>query len=221
MPSLPANVVSDALSGGPNQLSTLLAGFGIIPPQWGIFSSDGAAVVTADTVMAVEFRQDWQVSDYPQESGGFQSYDKVSTPFDAKVMFASGGSLSNRQQLLRSIAAIAGDLNLYDVVTPEATYLSCNVNHYDYRRADGKAGVIEATVHLVQINVTGQGALGTTAQPGGAPTITDAQAPSGNSTVNGGQVQPTAPTPQQQAAVEDGVGFEITEPQGPLSGGGA
>jgi hypothetical protein len=205
MVALPANVVSDALSGGPNQLTTLLAGFGIIPPQWGIFNSKGSAVVTADTVVAVEYRQDWQVSDYPQESGAFQSYDKVSTPFEAKVMFASGGSVSNRKQLLASIKSIAGDLNLYDVVTPEVTYLNCNVVHYDYRRADGKAGMIEVTVHLLQIVVTGQAALSGTNQPGSTPNVTDAQNPGGNSVVNGGQVQPTSPTTGQQIAVNSAI----------------
>ena len=206
---LPANVISDALSGGPNLITRTLSGLGILPPSWGIFNQGGSAVVVADSVSGVEYRQDWQVSDYPQENGGFQSYDKVATPFDARVSFVSGGSLANRQQLLKSVSNIAGDLNLYDVVTPEATYLSCNVVHYEYRRTDGKAGLIEVRVHLLQIRVTGQGSLSAMQQSGASgtatPTVQNAADPSGNSTVNLGQVQATSPTTGQQIAVNSAI----------------
>lgn len=202
--TLPANVLSDAFSGGPNIITTELAGYGILPPQWGIFDSRGNAVVVADNVMSLEFRQDWQVSDYPQERGAFQSYDKVGSPFEARVVFASGGSLANRRRLLSSIKAIAGDLRLYDVVTPEETFVSCNIVHYDYRRADGRAGVIEVTVHLLEVRVTGQGSLSSTPQANAGsttPTLTDTKNPDGASTVNGGQVQTTVTDSGHQSEI--------------------
>jgi hypothetical protein len=191
---IPANIISSAAGGGPNIVTQTLAGLGILPPQWGVFDSkSGKAVVVADTVTALEYRKDWSVSDYIQERGAFTSYNKVASPFDARVMFASGGSLSNRQALLKSVKAIAGDLKLYDIVTPEETYLKCNVTHVDYRRANGKAGSIELSLHLIEIRETDEAGLSNTKQPGGT------------ADVNGGQVQPTSPTTGQKIAVDSAL----------------
>lgn len=156
-------------------------------------------MINFDSVTGVEYRQDWFVADAPQERGAFTSYDKVGTPFEVRVTFVSGGSLSNRQALLRTIKRIAGDLNLYDVVTPEETYLNCNVSHYGYRRAEGEAGLIEVTVHLVEIRDTGEAALSSTGQPeSSAPTAQ----PDGAQPQNGGQVQTTDTPVGQQAVVQ-------------------
>jgi len=178
MSIIPANIISDAFS-GQNALTTELAGYGLLPPQWGIFNASGTAVVTADQVKTFDYRKDWAISDYPQERGAFQSYNKVAEPGEVKVEFLSGGSLSNRIALLNSIDAIAGDLNLYDVVTPEKTYISYNVSHVEYRRADGVSGLLKVGVHLTQIRIATATTLSNTAQP------------SGNATVNNGQVQAT------------------------------
>lgn len=196
---LPANVISDSLS-GQNAVTQTLAGLGILPPQWGIFSLAGASVIAADTVVDVEYRQDWAVADAPQERGAFTSYDKVASPFDARLAFAAGGSLANRRAFLRSIKKIAGDLNLYDVVTPEETYLNCNVSHYDYRRADGAAGIVKVSVHLVEIRETGEAALSNTAQPDGA------------GQKDGGQVQTTDTPAQHQVTVAEAVGAGANNP---------
>jgi hypothetical protein len=80
--------------------------------QWGIFLG-GAPVIVADTVIGFDYRQQWALSDYPVERGGFETYDKVATPFDGRLRFAAGGSAANRAALLASLEAIAGDLNLY------------------------------------------------------------------------------------------------------------
>lgn len=194
MVGLLANV-TDVFQGGPNLVTQQLAGLGIIPPLWGIFSSGGSAVVKADNVIAFEYKQDWNVADAPQEQGAFMSYDKVNTPFTARVTFSAGGGFSNRQALLKSVAAISGDLNLYDVVTPEATYTSCNVIHYDYRRtADHGANLIEVTVWLTQI-ITDVGATSSSTP----------STPSGSTNTDGGTVQPTAidtSSPQAQTVIQ-------------------
>lgn len=183
-----ANVVSDALSGN-NIITQELAELGILPPQWGIFeSSSSSPVIIADSVLAFEFKKDWVVADYPLEEGAFESYDKVETPFDARFTFFSGGSLANRQQLIDSIESIAGDMNLYDIVTPEKTYPNCNIQHYDYRRVHGAAGLIQITVWVIQIRETAEGELATAS-------------PNGAQTTNTGQVQTSDPSPQQESVL--------------------
>lgn len=139
-------------------------------PVWGIYK-DGQSVVTADVVAAMGYKQDWSLLDYPVEEGGFESYNKVNTPFDVRVRFATGGGLSDRQALLNSIASIANTLDLYDVMTPEAIYQNCNVTHYDYeRRAEDGVGLLKVDVWLLEIRQTGevQNSNSNTKSPAGA-----------------------------------------------------
>lgn len=161
--------------------------------QWGIFDSGGKSVIKADTVAAIDYDQDWRIATFPIEAddktpGSFSSYDKVSTPFSALLRFASGGAVSNKAQLLSSIDAIAGDLKLYQVVTPEAIYINANIGRYRYSRTalDGK-GVLKVDVEVIQIRETTSTTVKSTAQPAGA----------GKS--SGGTKQPQAPTPAQQS----------------------
>lgn len=132
----------------------------VFGPQWGIFQG-GVPVITAESVIGFDFRNDWTISDYPVEGGIFESYDKVLQPFLAKVQFASGSSPTAREALLASIAAIAPTLTIVDVVTPEFTYSSANISHYDYRRKSSQGvGLVVVDVWLTQVIQQNTGVLG-------------------------------------------------------------
>jgi hypothetical protein len=153
------------------------------PPLWGVFLN-GLPVVTADTVTSFDYRQDWAVSDYPVERGGFESYDKVNQPFRTRIQFASGGSQANRQVLIDSIAAIGDALTLFDVVTPEEVYIGVNVDHYDYRRtASNGVGLVVVDVEFLEIR-----------EDGVTNTFQNAQVPSGFAPAPTGNVQSTDQT---------------------------
>ena len=161
-----------------DQVSQFSAVFG---PQWGIFLN-GAVVITAESVVGMEQRVEYTVSDYPIEGGVFESYDKVLVPFLAKVRFASGSSVEAREALLNSINAAVGTLSLYDVVTPEFTYSGCTISHYDYRReAEKGVGLIVIDVWLTQVIV--QNSTGLSAS--------QVQNPASADSSQGGLVQPT------------------------------
>jgi hypothetical protein len=176
LPQLPPGV--NVFSGAPLLIADALSL--IAPPnatpQWGIFQ-DGNPVVVADNVIAFSFKKSARISKYPQEQGAFASYNKVNAPFEPKVKFSTGGSVADKQAFISSIDAISGDLNLYDVVTPEVTYPSCNVIDYDYDRNHGNAGLLEIDVWLEQVVIAGASSFSNTASP------TDA------ARVNGGLVQ--------------------------------
>lgn len=140
-----------------------------IGPQWGIFL-DGAPAIVGDSVIAVDFRNEWRISDYPVERGSFASYDKVKVPFDIRVTFAVSGqgsllsqfipggpgwlNLQNRTATLATIAELAASLSLFDVVTPEVRHSSCAIAHYDYRRESRNgATLIHVDVWLVEIRI--------------------------------------------------------------------
>lgn len=163
-----------------------------LDPQWGIFL-DGEPVVIAETVGEFGYRQDWVVANYPLERGAFESYDKVSMPFESHVQFASGGSAEARAALLASIANIAGDTELYDVATPERVYTSVNVVSYDYRRrSDRGLGMIIVDVKVMEVRVT-------------ATSNFTKSAAAANAQVKG-QVQPTAATQTQIQQLTGGIG---------------
>lgn len=177
------------LSGITAMTADTIGSLGYVQPQWGIFLG-GSPVITADTVVSLDYKQEWIIADYPLEQGAFETYDKVALPFDARVRFIAGGSEAVRAALLASVAAIAGDLNLYDVVTPEVVYTSCNVRHYDYQRSSSRGlGMIMVDVWLQWVRV----------QVGGTSSGNTA-AVSGANQVNGGSVQSTAPTSAEASA---------------------
>lgn len=186
-------------------------------PQWGIFDATGAPVLAADSVLAVDFRKEWRVSDYPLEGGSFASYDRIEMPFDIRVTFAvsgagsllsslvPGGALLSllpgfsqaaaRTAVLTALATAAANppgatsLPVYSVVTPEVSYPSCSIVHYDYRReARGGATLIRIDVWLAEARI---------APP---PQFSQTTAASGADPVNTGPVQATPPTTPAAAA---------------------
>lgn len=173
--ALPALLFSDAL----NLFSSSLA------PQWGIFQG-GAPIVTADSVASFDYKKDWTIGNYPVERGAFASYDKVEMPFDVRFRFATGGSAGDRAALLSSIAAVAGTTDLYDAVTPEQTFSNISIRHYDYKRtAMNGVGLLVIDVWAEEIRQAASTGMDSTQQPSGADAV------------NGGTVQPTAPTSSQ------------------------
>lgn len=161
----------------------------------GTTSASGATpVVTADNVISFEYKQDWTVADFPIENGGFQSYNKVQNPFIARVRFSTGGSLTQRQALLNSIAAIAGTTQLFDVVTPEQIYTNVNVTHYDYKRtASEGAGLIQVDIWLAQVRINTM------------TTFSQTAAPSGANQINNGVVSPITPAPNPPAVTVESI----------------
>lgn len=126
-------------------------------PQWGIFTANGGTVAIPDSVITVDFRREWRISDYPVEQGGFQTYDKVSTPYDARVRLSCDGNATPRSLFLSQIDTAAQSLDLFTVATPDAIYTNMNIVHYDYRRArDSGVGILQVDVWLEEVRTTVQ-----------------------------------------------------------------
>lgn len=163
-------------------------GFGIVRAPWGIYQG-GSPVVLADNVVSFDYRQQWAVSDFPVERGGFESYNKVYIPYDARFRFTAGGSESNREALLSSIAAIAGLTTVYNIVTPEAIYPSATITHYDYTRTSNNGlGLMIVDVWTQEIRQTAARAMSSTSSA------------TSSSQVNGGAVQARTATSVQQSS---------------------
>lgn len=157
-----------------------------LTPQWGLYSF-GAPVIVADTVTAFGFRREWNISNYPIERGGFESFNRVDLPYAGRLQYVAG-TMAIRQALLASLEAATADGNLtkYDVVSPEIIYPSVNIQSYDYdRKAASGVGLLMIEVTVVQVREQNSGG-------------TSSKSPAGETTKPGGNVQPSdvpIPTP--------------------------
>ncbi len=160
--------------------------YGLLGARWGVYLG-GARVIQAESVIEVGYKNDYKVADYPIERGGFESYDKVASPYEIRMRFVSGGTELTRAALLQSCELALASLQVFDVVTPERTYSNANVSHMDYRRLNNDGlGLLIVDLTLVEVRLISAQAFTNTASPVGA------------GTVNGGTVQAGTPTPTQQ-----------------------
>ena len=131
---------------------------GLISPNdsvWGIFQG-GAPVVAFESVVAVDYRREFAISDYPVEQGAFESYDKVKLP-SATSTCAALRAASPRNELLTSIDAIIATTQLVDFVTPDAVYTSLTLSHEDYSRtAQRGLGLLQVEVWGLEVVQSGQ-----------------------------------------------------------------
>ena len=196
------------VSSGLSLLSADAVAIGInaLTPTWGLFQG-GASIVDAESVTGVEYRKESMIADYPMEQGAFATYNKVKMPFDVRLRFTSGTDTAARAALIASLAAIADDVNLYDVVTPETVYTNVNVAHQDYRRtARNGVGLLTVDVWCLQIQTPQTSPGSATAQPDGATPVpgggVTATAPSAseisqwNAAMSSGEIQPDFPVIQ-------------------------
>jgi hypothetical protein len=170
--------------------------------QWGLYSQDGLGPdITGDSVVAVDYRNEKRISNFPLEEGGFASYNKVAEPKDIRVTFTfggftnfgilgslnvlgSGGGDSARQSFLYDCEQAASSLGLYNVVTREITYGNMNVTHVDYRRtAKNGATLLTVDVWCEEVRIIA------------TATYSDAKNPDSADPVNGGNVTPQSNTP--------------------------
>ena len=147
------------------------------PPMWGIYS-DGEPIIIADSLIDLSFRADSKISTYPQQKGGFQSYNKVHNPFDIRVNLTKGGTDGDRTDFLQSIEDAKNSFELYQIVTPEKTYENVSITHYEFRRTSTR-GVSLLTVEIWAEEVRDTASVQTTS----------ALQPESNNPVNGGNVQ--------------------------------
>jgi hypothetical protein len=207
VPNLPGVPVLATYADPPDLAFALLTedGSGIFnlsqPIQWGIFLN-GESAIQADAVATFSFKQEWAISDYPLEQGAFASYDKVQIPQEIRFRFTSGGSQSNRQALINSIQAIAGDTtNFYTAVTPEQTIDNVTVTHWDYAR-NNAVGLLSIDVWAINVQV-----------PTMTPDFQNTQSASGADQQSGGTVQPSdTPTVETSQPLTTSLSFSSDQP---------
>jgi hypothetical protein len=165
-------------------LPTLVVGdaagiLGTLGGQWGIFDASGQPILPVDAVDSIEYARDYRASDYPQEEGAFESYNKVQLPYEAKIGFLLE---TTRVVFLNEIEDMLASLDLVSIVTPEVTYASANLVHYGYRRTSRRGRtMILVEVWLEEIRITA------------TANLSNAQSINAQPTTQNGTTQPTQP----------------------------
>jgi hypothetical protein len=182
-----------------------------IDPAWGIFTQDGESVLLADSVASVEYHNNWLISDYPQEQGAFTSYNKVKTPYDAKITFLTGSDYATRAGFLEDLEAATASLDLFVIVTPEISYPNANLTFFTYRRsARSGASLLRVEVWAKEIRLVQTGVLSNTQSPNGADKQINGAVQPQNTGVDGspnlqsGLSPPTGSTPSTAATSSTG-----------------
>ena len=122
------------------------------PKIWGIVDSTGANVLAWDSISAVKYSDKSKVSSFPLEQGSFANYDKVANPYDLKLTVMKGGTVQDRKSFLSTLKTLKDGLSIVSVITPERTFLSANLEAFDYSQTTGKGqNLLIVELHLIEI----------------------------------------------------------------------
>jgi hypothetical protein len=182
----------------------------IASPTYGIFlvDADGAPqiVLEPDSFIGYSYMNESRISQYPQEAGAFQQYNKVDTPFDVRITMTKGGKTSEVSLFIEKVEGLvkATNLNLYTVITPERTYNSVNISKvsHDHKPNHG-ANMVTVEIFLTEIRVSGTAQYANTNQM--LSLITDGKSPTSQSPQSAGTVQPATATPETVTSVTNAI----------------
>lgn len=165
----------------------------IVPDESGIETVTVTAqlvpVVTVDSVLDFDFRSDFDIPDYPVQDGSFTNVNKVNLPNELSVRLIRNGSERDRSTFLDQVDAICKSLELFQIITPERTYLNVNPYRFEVSRRGGSGAysITEADLYFREIRTV-------TAQYTNTSTTTqNAQNPSAQSVQNRGTLSGEVP----------------------------
>lgn len=134
--------------------------------QWGIYDQSGNKLGEPELVggivgnilsdigigsylstYSMDLHQETRISDFPVERGSFASYNKVILPLETNIICNFSGSVSDRSLFLSQIEEACLSNQVYDITTPEATYIGFNLENYRLLRSP------EAGANLLSIEI--------------------------------------------------------------------
>jgi hypothetical protein len=123
--------------------------------------ASGAGSKMPDSIISMDYKREYKISDAPQELGAFQSYNKVQRPATIHLRMAKGGSAADRNAFIAWIELQAAGTKLLAIQTPEQTYGGYCIQDFDYRKSstDG-AGIAIVDVEFLQVRETVVSTLG-------------------------------------------------------------
>lgn len=177
-PNVPFAAGVPALVRSPSTAPIVTAVFGVLQgavwrylyvnKNWGIYQNgknildfNGSGVIgelkssvmgAVTSTVSVTYTKQYRISDYPIEGGGFASYNKVELPSQPIVILAMSGNETERARFLNEIEKLSITTDVYDIVTPEKTYIQHTIESYNYTRTNTKgATLLTVELHLKEV----------------------------------------------------------------------
>ena len=129
-----------------------------LKPKWEIQDAAGKKVIDPDAFLSIDYHNESNIPMFPIESGAFDSYNKIATPYIIAVKIAKGAKIDmgfnspDLKTFLNTLESIQGDTKNYSIITPDATYLNATLKGFDYKReTNNGASMIIATLNFVQV----------------------------------------------------------------------
>jgi hypothetical protein len=168
---------------------------GVLPEA--VVTAPAAPLITPDSFLRIGFNNEWDLPSAPLQGGSFATYNKVNNPFDVILRIVKGGSVEDRTRFLDDLATLGNSLQLVDIVTPERTYLNCNITSVQLVREGGEGAYFFAEVDVSFREIRQVEAQYSTA----GQTTATAKNPAALPAVNQGTVQPQTTAERIRGAV--------------------
>jgi hypothetical protein len=127
----------------------------------------GNYALQPDSFIKFEYKETHKIPNYPVEQGSFQSYNKVTLPYEIKLIVTKSG-IFNITPFINQILLLLNSTDLLSIVTPDKIYNSANLVNFDYRK-ESKNGAVLLIAELTfqEVRIAPNPAL-PTAAPSGA-----------------------------------------------------
>lgn len=116
--------------------------------RWGVYAKNGKPVAEFTSFISFEYSAESRTATQPVEEGGFFSANKWQTGYEVRVTLAKEGGDSERAAILEALETARQSTDLFDVVTPEKTYLDASIDQIS-RSAKREGGGYLLIVELV------------------------------------------------------------------------
>lgn len=189
VPRLPGVAVSVGLTIASGVITALL-GTAAKQNLWGVFDSNNNLVLSPDSILGFSYRKRMQVADFPIVGGSFANYNKVNQPFEIQIRLSKGSRSSDRANLLKQIKALLASVQLYTIVTPEQTFMNCNLEDSDINREGPEDAYFLKDTALTFVEIL----QATPQYTNTAVNTSNAQSSAALPTSNVGTVQPQVPS---------------------------
>lgn len=127
-------------------LANAIVDFLFPAPTWGVYlPGTTTPAVAVSSVTELNIAGESIVSDYPIETGSFNTYNKIAMPNVFAIRLTRDGSEAERKEFLQWLELNVILLDLYDILCPENTYTKATLKSYRVSRSGTSgAGMIIA-----------------------------------------------------------------------------
>lgn len=100
----------------------------------------GSYALKPDSFVKFEYKEIHKIPNYPVEQGSFQSYNKVTLPYEIKLTITKS-NIFEIGPFINQILVLLNSTRLLSIVTPDKVYNSANLINFDYRK-DARNGAV-------------------------------------------------------------------------------